>query len=229
MGTRKIKKQNKKSVAKQGAVQMDKATWIAIGVAAVLIIALIVLGVIAMNSGKKDGVANYKNKLSGKHYVEMKIEDYGVVQLELDADAAPITVTHFITLVKDGFYDGLTFHRVVDGLLMQGGDPTGTGRGESGQPTIKGEFSANGVNNNISHVRGTISMARKSNDNDSATSQFFIVLADYPGWDGQYAAFGHVISGMDVIDKVCKNTPASDSIPAKDQPKITYIKVIEKP
>lgn len=128
--------------------------------------------------------------LTGLHHVTIDVKDYGTISLELDADAAPISVTNFINLAKDGFYDGLTFHRIISGFMIQGGDPKGNGTGGSDQ-TIKGEFSENGVENDISHVRGTISMAR-ANDPDSASSQFFIVHEDSTFLDGQYAAFGHV-------------------------------------
>lgn len=225
MGTRKIKKQNQKPAPKKG---LDKGSIIMIVIAAVLVVAMIILLVIALGSDKK----NNGPMLSGKHYVEMEITDYGVIQLELDADVAPITVTHFIDLVNDGFYDGLTFHRIIEGFMMQGGDPTGTGRGQTGQPTITGEFSANGVKNDISHERGVISMARRGDSYDSATSQFFIMHKDDTRLDGEYAAFGHVISGMEVVDKICESVPVTDgngSVSAKNQPVIKYIKVIEKP
>lgn len=135
--------------------------------------------------------------LTGLHHVTIDVKDYGTISLELDADTAPISVTNFINLAKDGFYDGLTFHRIISGFMIQGGDPKGNGTGGSDQ-TIKGEFSENGVENDISHVRGTISMAR-ANDPDSASSQFFIVHEDSTFLDGQYAAFGHVTDGMDVV------------------------------
>ncbi|MCQ2426211.1 MAG: peptidylprolyl isomerase [Lachnospiraceae bacterium] len=125
----------------------------------------------------------------------------GNIVVELYPDIAPITVKNFQGLVKNGFYDGVTFHRIVKGFVIQGGDPTGTGSGGSGKP-IKGEFSYNGVENELSHTRGVISMARKGNDFDSATSQFFIVLSDryVSSLDGQYAGFGKVVEGMDVVD-----------------------------
>ena len=140
--------------------------------------------------------------LKGKHDVVITVKDYGIIELELDADVAPITVTNFIDLVKDKFYDGLTFHRIMDGFMIQGGDPEGNGTGGS-KNTIKGEFSSNGVENNISHKRGVISMAR-SQDNNSASSQFFIVQEDSTFLDGQYAAFGKVTKGMDVVDKIAE-------------------------
>ena len=166
--------------------------------------------------------------LTGLHHVTIDVKDYGTISLELDADTAPISVTNFINLAKDGFYDGLTFHRIISGFMIQGGDPKGNGTGGSDQ-TIKGEFSENGVENDISHVRGTISMAR-ANDPDSASSQFFIVHDDSTFLDGQYAAFGHVTDGMDVVDAICENTPVQDNnvtVKADDQPVITSVTVID--
>ena len=166
--------------------------------------------------------------LTGLHHVTIDVKDYGTISLELDADTAPISVTNFINLAKGGFYDGLTFHRIISGFMIQGGDPKGNGTGGSDQ-TIKGEFSENGVENDISHVRGTISMAR-ANDPDSASSQFFIVHEDSTFLDGQYAAFGHVTDGMDVVDAICENTPVQDNngtVKAADQPVITSVTVID--
>ena len=145
----------------------------------------------------------------GKYTAVIDIADYGTITLELDGDSAPLTVANFVKLAKDGFYDGLTFHRIMDGFMMQGGDPKGNGTGGSDE-TIKGEFAANGVENNISHKRGVISMAR-SQDNNSASSQFFIMHKDGDYLDGSYAAFGHVTEGMDVVDKIAENTPVTDS------------------
>lgn len=166
--------------------------------------------------------------LSGKHHVKIKVKDYGTISVELDADVAPITVTNFVDLAKDGFYDGLTFHRIISGFMIQGGDPLGNGTGGADK-TIKGEFSENGVENSISHVRGTISMAR-SQDYDSASSQFFIMHKDNPGLDGQYAAFGTVTKGMEVVDKICEDTQVEDengTVAAENQPVIKSIKVID--
>lgn len=163
-------------------------------------------------------------------YVEMDIENYGKVVIELDGEAAPITVTNFVNLTKDGFYDGLTFHRIMEGFMIQGGDPTGTGSGGSGT-TIKGEFRENGYDNPISHKTGVISMARNSYNLDSASSQFFICVADDEFLDGSYAAFGKVVEGMDVVMKIASDAEPIDdngTIPAKAQPKITYIKVIDR-
>lgn len=156
------------------------------------------------------------------------IKDYGKITLELDPDAAPITVENFVKLAKDGFYDGLTFHRIMDGFMIQGGDPQGNGTGGSAE-TIKGEFSQNGVDNTLSHVRGTISMAR-SQDPDSASSQFFIVQSDSKFLDGQYAAFGKVTEGIEIVDQICKDAlPVDDNgtIPADEQPVINSITIQE--
>ena len=174
--------------------------------------------------------ANEDALLSGMHYVEITVENYGVITAELNADTAPVTVTNFMKLVKDGFYDGLTFHRIISGFMIQGGDPNGNGSGGSDQK-IKGEFAANGVNNPLQHTRGVLSMAR-SKDYDSASSQFFIMHEDAPHLDGQYAAFGMVLTGMEVVDAICENTPVLDgngSVAKDNQPVIVSIRKIEKP
>ena len=132
--------------------------------------------------------------------IEIEMESGGIIKLELYPDVAPITVDNFVSLAKEGFYDGLIFHRVINGFMIQGGDPDGNGTGGSGK-NIKGEFSQNGVENNISHVRGVISMAR-ARPMDSASSQFFIVQSDSTYLDGAYAAFGRVTEGMDVVDEI---------------------------
>lgn len=197
-----------------------------VGVVVVLFLILVVNSIVATNKSKEKLDSNM---LSGKHYVEMVVKDYGTIQLELDADTAPITVTNFVNLVNDKFYDGLTFHRIIDGFMIQGGDPEGTGYGGSSK-TIKGEFSANGIKNNISHIRGVISMARSGNSYDSASSQFFIVHKDSTGLDGQYAAFGKVTSGMEVVDKLAKVKVEDDNgtVLKENQPIIESIRVIDK-
>ena len=165
----------------------------------------------------------------GKHHAVITVKDYGDIQLELDGDTAPITVKNFEKLVKSGFYDGLTFHRISEGFMIQGGDPNGNGTGGSDEK-ITGEFSANGFENNISHQRGVISMARRGNNFNSASSQFFIVQQNSSYLDGQYAAFGHVTSGMDVVDKIAENAVVIDSngtVPAEKQPVIISIKMID--
>ena len=166
--------------------------------------------------------------MTGKHNVRIEIENYGTIDVELDADTAPITVTNFINLANSGFYDGLTFHRIIKGFMIQGGDPEGTGNGGSSQK-IKGEFKVNGVDNNISHVRGVISMAR-AKSYDSASSQFFIVHEDSTYLDGQYAAFGHVTSGIEVVDKICDTVKVEDNNGTtlkENQPIIKSIKVLD--
>ena len=166
--------------------------------------------------------------LTGKINVEIEVKDYGTIAVELDADEAPITVTNFVNLVEDGFYDGLTFHRIIDGFMIQGGDPNGDGSGGSSR-TIKGEFSSNGVDNSIDHVRGVISMARSSLPN-SASSQFFIVQEDSPHLNGEYAAFGHVTSGREIVDAICEDVQVEDTngtVLPENQPVITSIKVVE--
>ena len=135
------------------------------------------------------------------YFADIDIEGYGVITVKLDQDSAPITAENFVSLAEEGFYDGLTFHRIIAGFMMQGGDPTGTGMGGSDE-TIVGEFSINGYSNPLSHTRGAISMAR-SMDPDSASSQFFIVHEDSSFLDGQYAAFGYVTEGIEVVDRVC--------------------------
>ena len=166
--------------------------------------------------------------LTGKINVEIEVKDYGTIAVELDADGAPITVTNFVDLVEEGFYDGLTFHRIIDGFMIQGGDPNGDGSGGSSR-TIKGEFSSNGVDNSIDHVRGVISMARSTMPN-SASSQFFIVQEDSPHLNGEYAAFGHVTSGMEIVDAICEDVQVEDTngtVLPENQPVITSIKVVE--
>ena len=156
--------------------------------------------------------------------VQIEMENGGVIKLELYPDIAPITVENFVGLVKDGFYDGLIFHRVIKGFMIQGGDPDGNGTGGSGK-TIKGEFAINGVENNLSHLRGVISMAR-SKKYDSASSQFFICHADSTFLDGQYAAFGKVVEGMDVVDEIAETPTDKYDKPTEDQV-IKSITVIE--
>ena len=143
--------------------------------------------------------------------IKLEIPGYGDITLELDYDNAPISSKNFEDLVKKGFYDGLTFHRVIKGFMIQGGCPHGTGTGGPGY-TIKGEFKSNGVDNPIKHTRGTLSMARASDPN-SAGSQFFIMHKDAPYLDGSYAAFGHVVDGIEVVDKI-----ASTRTGANDRP-----------
>jgi peptidyl-prolyl cis-trans isomerase B (cyclophilin B) len=146
-----------------------------------------------------------------KPVVEIVMKDGGKIDIELEPSVAPITVENFLKLVNAGFYNGLTFHRIIPNFMIQGGDPEGTGMGGADE-TIKGEFSSNGVDNPISHERGVISMAR-SQDPDSASSQFFITNADSLFLDGEYAAFGHVIEGMDVVDQISAVETAAGDAP----------------
>lgn len=164
------------------------------------------------------------NLLSGKHHAEIVIKDYGTIKVELDADTAPISVTNFVELAKSGFYDGLTFHRIIPGFMMQGGAPRDTV-----PQNIKGEFAQNGVKNDILHTRGVLSMAR-AQDFNSASSQFFIMHADAPHLDGAYAAFGHVTEGIEIVDRICEAATGGDAngiLPDEKQPIIETIKVID--
>lgn len=161
-------------------------------------------------------------------FADIDIEGYGTVTVELDREAAPKTVENFVKLADEGFYDGLTFHRIMEGFMMQGGDPTGTGMGGS-EENVAGEFADNGYDNPISHVRGTISMAR-SNNPDSASSQFFIVQEDSTFLDGAYAGFGTVTDGMDIVDAICEAAQPIDdngTIRAEEQPVITTVTIRE--
>lgn len=228
-------------------------------IAAVIVLMIIAMGIYAVvnnnqkNEEKRENTNNEANSINenveenqvanaqtnneseennmyntGKHHAEIVVKNYGTIALELDADVAPITVENFANLVNEGFYNGLTFHRIISGFMIQGGDPLGNGTGGSSK-TIKGEFASNGVKNSISHVRGTISMARSSMPN-SASSQFFIVHQDSTFLDGQYAAFGTVTSGMDVVDKICEDTAVEDNngtVAAKNQPIIEKITMID--
>lgn len=206
-------------ISQEQPKKKSKTPWLIGG--AVAICAVILAVVLCVTLGGNDAP-------SGKHHVEIEIADYGVIAVELDADAAPRTVENFLALAGDGFYDGLTFHRIMKGFMMQGGDPEGNGNGGSGK-TIRGEFSANGVKNPLSHTRGAISMAR-AEDMNSASSQFFIVHEDATYLDGKYACFGYVTSGMDVVDAVCEAAQPVDNngtIPAAQQPVITAIRVID--
>lgn len=162
-------------------------------------------------------------------YADIAVADYGTITVALDREAAPETVDNFVSLAKEGFYDGLTFHRIIEGFMIQGGDPNGDGTGGSDQ-TIKGEFSENGVDNQLSHTRGAISMAR-SNDYDSASSQFFIVQEDSIYLDGSYAVFGYVTDGMEIVDAICSDAEPIDSngsIAEEDQPGITSVTIREQ-
>ena len=201
-----------------------------------LVLAVLVMGLSACGSSKSDTTSETKatkapkatetaevtkepesktTDTKGKHHAKIKVKDYGTIEVELDGDTAPITVANFIKLVNEKFYDGLTFHRIMSGFMIQGGDPLGNGTGGSDE-TIKGEFSSNGVENNISHKRGVISMARSS-DPDSASSQFFIMHKNAPHLDGAYAAFGKVIEGQDIVNKIAATQTDYSDRPLKKQ------------
>ncbi len=194
---------------------MKKKKWIVL----FLVILLFVTGCGQTEKEEKE--------MKGQVDVEITVKDYGVIALTLDADKAPKTVANFVKLVKEKFYDGLTFHRVIDGFMIQGGDPEGTGMGGSDE-TIEGEFANNGIPNSISHKRGVISMARNGYDMNSASSQFFIVQQDSTYLDGDYAAFGKVTSGMEVVDAISKNTKVEDdngTVLKENQPIIETIRI----
>ena len=186
------------------------------------------LGVVLIPLLFLTGCSSDEETLTGKHHAEIVVQDYGTIKVELDADQAPITVQNFIDLANSGFYDGLTFHRIIEGFMIQGGDPNGDGTGGSGH-TIRGEFTQNGVNNTLSHTRGAISMARSSAMN-SASSQFFIVHEDSTYLDGSYAVFGYVTEGMDVVDAIATSVTAEDSngtVAKENQPVIKKITIID--
>lgn len=216
---------------------MKKGNIIFLGVVLVLIVGAIIFSIFLGDKNDKGNAAdpNYggnkevMNLVSGKHYALISVKSYGKIKLELDADIAPITVTNFLDLINEKFYDGLTFHRIMDGFMIQGG-----GYDENGDrklaKSIEGEFAENGIENTISHKRGVISMARAKGSN-TASSEFFITQSDSLHLDGKYAAFGYVIEGMDVVDKIAKKAKPTDdngSIEVKDRPVIEYIKVVEK-
>ncbi|MBR5322433.1 MAG: peptidylprolyl isomerase [Clostridia bacterium] len=189
-----------------------------------ILLTLLTLALCITACGNKDA------GLSEESYtIEIEIENYGVITAVLDAKTAPITVKNLIDLINKDFYDGVSFHRIINGFMMQGGDPNGNGINDENTPTIKGEFAYNGVENNISHTRGTLSMARSSSYN-SAASQFFIMHKDNTRLDGQYAAFGRVTDGMDIVDKICQTTPVTDdngSVAPQNRPIIKEIRIVD--
>ena len=200
----------------------------ALAAALLLCLSLAACGSPAQSGGSASGGSGAASAAEpiGKYTAVIDIRDYGTVTLELDGDSAPITVANFVKLAKDGFYDGLTFHRIMDGFMMQGGDPKGNGTGGS-EENITGEFAGNGIENPISHTRGTISMAR-AQDPNSASSQFFICQADSTFLDGSYAAFGRVTDGMDVVDAICADAQPTDdngTIPPEAQPVINSVTI----
>ncbi len=204
---------------------MSKFSKIIKLISLVLVIALSAFCFAGCGDNEDDEVAAKGNEKTP--YAVISVKDYGDITVELDPESAPITVKNFVDLAESKFYDGLTFHRIMEGFMMQGGDPEGTGMGGSDKE-IKGEFSENGVDNPLSHTRGAISMARNGYNMDSASSQFFIVHKDSTFLDGQYACFGYVTEGMDVVDKVCTDAKPTDNngtIPKENQPIIESIKI----
>ncbi len=187
-----------------------------------LLLALLLMLSACGNSNGLDKKATYTAVID--------IAGYGTVTVQLDQKSAPITCANFVSLAESGFYDGLTFHRIMEGFMIQGGDPSGNGSGGSGT-TIKGEFAANGVKNSLSHTRGAISMARSNRSYDSASSQFFIVQKDSTFLDGQYAAFGYVTDGMEVVDAIAADAEPTDNngtIPPDQQPVITSVTIVKE-
>ena len=188
--------------------------------ASIILVVLAIAAVIA--------VPKLKQAAAMKHgvFADIVIKDYGTVTFRLETGKAPITCKNFIELAESGFYNGLTFHRIIDGFMIQGGDPNGNGTGGSGKNII-GEFKANGRDTGLSHTRGAVSMARSS-AYDSASSQFFIVHQDFPSLDGQYAVFGYVTAGMDVVDAICAAARPVDNngtIPSEEQPVIESVTI----
>ena len=237
---------NQKQAARAAAAAQQKAAQakndkrnMIIGIIAVLLVAAV--GLWAVLGGKDKPAENNQPQatVSGPtaastitekvtHEVTIEVQDYGTIKAVLYGEAAPITVENFVKLAGEGFYDGLTFHRIIDGFMIQGGDPKGNGTGGSDQ-TIKGEFAQNGFDNPIQHLRGVLSMARSSMP-DSASSQFFIMHEVSPWLDGAYAAFGCVTEGIEVVDAICQKTPVTDgngTVAKANQPKIVSIKVTE--
>ena len=228
------------AAAQQKAVQAknDKRNMI-IGIIAVLLVAAVGLWAVLGGKDKPAQSNQPQATVSGPtaastitekvtHEVTIEVLDYGIIKAVLYGEAAPITVQNFVKLAGEGFYDGLTFHRIIDGFMIQGGDPKGNGTGGSDQ-TIKGEFAQNGFDNPIQHLRGVLSMARSSMP-DSASSQFFIMHEVSPWLDGAYAAFGCVTEGIEVVDAICQKTPVTDgngTVAKANQPKILSVKVSE--
>lgn len=207
---------------------------IIVGVICVLLILVFIFGesdgtknneeMLNINYNVKGNEVSLENYKTDNPVVAMYIEKYGSVVMELYPDKAPNTVNNFISLIKSGFYDNNTFHRLVTGFVLQGGDPDGTGAGGPGY-SIKGEFSDNGFENDLKHEKGIISMARSA-DNDSAGSQFFIMLDKSEYLDGKYAAFGKVIDGFDIIEKIEKNERVADSESGKLAKNLTLKKTL---
>lgn len=176
-----------------------------------------------ITEGKIEGIS-FKETKEVTNYVKIEMKSNKIILLELYPDVAPITAENFQNLVGEKFYDGIIFHRVIKDFMIQTGDPTGTGMGGS-EKTIQGEFASNGYLNTLTHTRGVVSMARTSNDMNSASSQFFIVHQDSPHLNGDYASFGKVIAGMDTVDKIANVQTDKNDKPLVEQ-KIKTIRFI---
>ena len=215
--SRRVGNANNKRTAKKNA-SFEGQSWVRI--ALILVAVLVVAGIVFL-------------ALPRTQYAYIEIENYGTIEVELYDEVAPITVKNFVKLAKNGFYDGLTFHRIIKGFMMQGGCPKGDGTGgqtdrNGKEINIKGEFSVNGVQNNLSHTRGVISMARSADPYyDSASSQFFIMHETNTSLDGKYAAFGRVLKGMEIVDKICEDVPQGENgkVLSEDQPVIKTIRI----
>ncbi len=205
--------------------QKMMSVLIPIAVLAVIVAIALALGFTVGGWGRTDTADDGTYTPVATDHAAIEIEGWGTIHLELYGNDAPETVANFKKLAEEGFYNGLTFHRIIDGFMMQGGCPNGDGTGNAGQ-YIKGEFIANGFNNKILHTAGTLSMAR-GNSYDSASCQFFITEEDSPHLDGTYAAFGRVTSGMDIVHGICDsaNPGYNGAIAPLDQPVIVSITV----
>ena len=193
-----------------------------------ILLALVLVLCLCACGGSKTPTYTYTDPGQKLRHAEITIRDYGTIKLELDEGVAPITVENFVELANKGFYNGLTFHRIIDGFMIQGGDPQGDGFGGSGK-TIKGEFADNGVKNPISHVKGVLSMAR-GDEYDSGSSQFFITVADSTFLDGHYAAFGKVTEGVEIAEQIAKDAKPIDdngTIPPEAQPVIESVVITD--
>ena len=238
-GTEKVREARRQAEAKK-----RKRNIIYSIIAAILIVAIIILwcslpkttdvtstssnGTESNNTADKNSLEITDSFEEGvQYYADIVIKDYGTITVVLDAESAPLTVENFVNLASSGFYDGLTFHRIIEGFMMQGGSTDGLGYTGSSEK-IFGEFSSNGwTENNIKHERGVISMARATDPN-SASSQFFIMHSAAHSLDGDYAAFGHVVSGIEIVDTICETAEPSDyngSIPSDKQPIIETIRI----
>lgn len=199
---------------------------------------LILIGILFLISGcgKKESInpstesgtienITFNETTKVTNYVKLEMNNDDIILIELYPDIAPLTVENFQKLVSEEFYDGIIFHRVIENFMIQAGDPEGTGQGGS-KDTIKGEFRRNGVDNNLLHERGVVSLARLGNDFNSASSQFFIVHQTYPSLDGLYASFGKVIAGLNVVDKIAKVETNSKDKPVTEQ-KIKTVRFVE--